>query len=268
MEQGLRQALRFTTFGFQTVRSDGRTLPERGAFPICDYVRATAELRRHAVVLRVGAILALVSLPALAAAQREVSPYAGFAGIERRLEAIAPEELAAHREATAVFEEARAALRDAAPDVFDLAEASGHLDTADLRARAEFERWAQVLEAADPEAYAAGRFGSALGARLGAALAGRDVDALAAVDEDLAEVLLVLIRAYAEDRMEDAGAKAAAALASATPQYVWAAFVEARTALAEAGTALHDAAPNLAADYLEAEARIRRTRRTGAPPPE
>ena len=115
MEQGLRQALRFTTFGFQTVRSDGRTLPERGAFPICDYVRATAELRRHAVVLRVGAILALVSLPALAAAQREVSPYAGFAGIERRLEAIAPEELAAHREATAVFEEARAALRDAAP---------------------------------------------------------------------------------------------------------------------------------------------------------
>lgn len=222
-------------------------------------------LEPRSMAFWVVAFLALATDSAPAAVQRQVSPYAGFAGMEARLEALAPVELAAYRESATRFEEARSALRDAAPESFDAAAAvwrweSGLIPpTATEAAAAEYERWAEVLEAADPGAYATGRFV--------ADVVGRVVgtDATDAVDEDLAEVLILLIRAYAADRLEAAerkmaaeGPKAETALRGAAPAE-WAIFEGVSAELAKAGAALREMAPKLAADYLEAEVRIRRT---------
>ena len=210
-------------------------------------------------------VFVLAAASTLAAVQREVSPYAGLGAAERILAEVAPAELAAYREAEATIEKAWVVLRQAAPVEFEAAadwllrERQEKHDSAS-DAVAESERWAEVLEAADPAAYASGRFG----ARFAAALVGSD--ATDAVDEDLAEVLLLLIRAYAADRLEAAeikiqaaGAMAEASLRQAAPAE-WAEFALARAALTETEVMLRDAVPEVGTRYVKAATQIRRTR--------
>ena len=218
-------------------------------------------------------ILAVAAhVPAAPPQQKEISPLAGYAEAQRVLTERAPAELTAFQEAEAALESAWIALRDARPEEFEIAAATGFLEGMPVHERAgptdEYERWVKVLEAANPEAYALNRFGRDVGRFFAEILTGRDQDEAAEVLEELTDVLLLLISAYAADRVEAAGPKAEAALETVflyeAPDE-WAVLGGARVTHAAAEAALWDAAEAgdfqaTVARYVGATARIRHIR--------